>query len=175
MSNFINQAKDLFELQQLEIAIKTELDLECQILVNSVDIPIDTLAVNIEFDSKGRTRIASLMFIPLENSNIETLKLLQFFCETSICVESQPIRANVAEFLSAINFKIPLGTFCFDPQNRVTFKYIYALGKFTAIESDEFLESFLFWVFTLDSMSVLIEEVAEGERSLESAIQLLEE
>ncbi|MCA6623139.1 MAG: hypothetical protein IM542_11325, partial [Pseudanabaena sp. M165S2SP1A06QC] len=82
MTNFINQAKDLFELQQLEAAIKAELDLDCQILEHSVDTPIDTLVVNIETDGLGRSRIVSIMFIPLDDSDVETLKLLQFYCET---------------------------------------------------------------------------------------------
>lgn len=66
MSNFINQSKDLFELQQLEQAIKAELDLDCQILERSVDTPIATLVVNIETDSMGRSRIVSIMFVPLD-------------------------------------------------------------------------------------------------------------
>ena len=175
MSNFINQAKDLFELQQLEEAIKAELDLECQILEHSVDTPIDTLVVNIETDGLGRSRIVSIMFIPLDDSDVETLKLLQFYCETPICVESSSNRAIVAELLAAINLKIPIGAFCLNDQHTVTFKYINALGKFRTIDSEEFLETLLMWMFALDSMSSLIESVAQGEQSLELAIKLLNE
>lgn len=173
MGNFINQVKVLFELQQLEKAIKTELDLECQILEHSVDTPIDTLVVDIETDSLGRSRIVSIMFIPLDDSDVETLKLLQFYCETPICVESPSNRAIVAELLAAINLKIPIGAFCLNDQHTVTFKYVNALGKFKTIDLEEFLETLLLWMFALDSMSSPIESVAKGEQSLELAIKLL--
>lgn len=174
MSDFMSQAKTLFELQQLEAAIRSEIDLDCQILTRSEAIPIDTLVVNLEADRKDRPRIASIIFIPLEDSDIETLKLLQFYCESPIQVTHETTRRVVAELLSAINLKAPLGTFCLNSQHQVVFKYVNALGKFRAIESEEFLETLLLWMFTLDSMSVLIESVASEEMSLELAIQTLD-
>ena len=175
MSNFINQSKNLFELQQLEKAIKVELDLDCHILEYSVDTPVDTLVVNTETDGMGRSRIVSIMFIPLDASDVETLKLLQFYCETPICVESSSNRAIIAELLAAINLKIPIGAFCLNDQHAVTFKYVNALGKFKTINSEEFLETLLLWMFSLDSMSSLIESVAQGKQSLELAVKLLNE
>lgn len=171
----MNQAKALFELQQLEVSIKSELDLDCQVLEHSEETPIDTLVVDIETDGKGRSRITSIMFIPLDNSDVETLKLLQFYCETPISVQSKQKREIVAELLASINLKIPVGTFCLNPDHLVTFKYVNALGKFKTIETEEFLETFLLWMFALDSMSELIESVAEGENSLDLAIKLLDE
>ena len=175
MSNFINQSKDIFELQQIETAIKTELSLDCQTLSRSVDTPIDTLTVNIEADGQGRSRIVSIMFVPLEDSDDETLKLLQFYCETPIRVDSASTRATIAQLLAVINLNIPVGAFCFNSENEVTFKYVYALVKFKTIALLECLDTFLLWMFGLDSMSELIETVAEGKQNLESAIQLMNE
>ncbi len=175
MSDPIQHAKDRFELQQLETAIKTELDLDCQILPRSPETPIDTLLVNLETDARDRTRIASLMFVPLDDSDVESLKLLQFYCETPIQVTSATACATVAQFLSAVNLKIPVGAFCLNAEHQVTCKYVYALGKFKTIDPTEFLETFLMWMFAIDSLSSLIESVATGEHDLESAIQVLDE
>lgn len=175
MSDPMNQAKERFELQQLETAIKAELELDCQILPRSVETPIDTLVIKLEADEQERIRIASVMFFPLEDSDVESLKLLQFYCETPIRVESTQARATVAEFLSAVNLKIPVGTFCLNSNHEVVCKYVYALGKFKAIEPEEFLETFLLWMFAIDSMSGLIESVAKEEQSLVAATQHLDE
>lgn len=174
MDTPLNQAKDLFELQQIEAAITSQLDLTCQILPHSVEVPIDTLTVVLEMDRQGRSRVASLMFIPLEDGDVESLKLLQFYCETPITVPPDA-RATVALFLSAVNLKIPVGAFCLTPENQISCKYVYALGKFKTIDMDEFLETFLLWMFALDSLSGLIEEVAESQQTLETALNILAE
>jgi hypothetical protein len=174
MNPSLNQAKERYELQQLEAAITGQLDLTCQLLLHSPEVPVDTLTVVLELDPHGRTRVASLMFIPLDDSDVESLKLLQFYCETPIKV-SPDAGAAVAQFLSAINLKLPIGTFCLTEESQVGYKYVYALGKFKTIEPEEFLETFLLWMFGLDGMSNLIEEVAEGQRSLAAALKILEE
>lgn len=173
MSDAMNEARSLFEFQQLEAAIKSELDLNCQVLPCSSEVPITTLAIELEADAKERSRIASLIFIPLEESDVETLKLLQFYCETSINLENNLSRSAIIELLPTINLKIPLGSFCLDPQNQVVFKYVNALGKSREINPEEFLETLLLWMFTLDSMSALIDSVVTGECRLQSAMQAL--
>ncbi|MFH7242621.1 MAG: YbjN domain-containing protein [Spirulina sp.] len=173
MSDAMNEARSLFELQQLEAAIKSELDLNSQVLPCSSEVPITTLAIELEADAKGRSRIASLIFIPLDESDVETLKLLQFYCETPIKLEDDLSRSAIIELLPTINLKIPLGSFCLDSQNQVVFKYVNALGKSRGIDPEEFLETLLLWMFTLDSMSVLIDSVVTSECSLQSAMQAL--
>ena len=174
MSDSIDLAKHRFELQQLETAIKTMLALNCELLSRSPETPIDSLVVQLEADQKGRSRLASLLFSPLQETDIETLKLLQFYCETPIQVSSPSARQAVAELLSAINLNLPIGTFCLNANHTLTYKYVYALGKFTTIIPEEFLETFLLWLFALDPMSNLIESVANGEQSLTSALALLQ-
>ena len=173
MSNSINQAKDRFELEQLKTAIQQELDLNCEVLPISSEVPINTLVVQFEKDQKNRDRVASIMFMPLDDSHIESLKLLQFYCQTPIIIGIEFI-SIVTRLLSIINLKIPIGAFCLNPDNNnITFKYVYTLGKFQNIESKEFLELLLLWMFALDSMSNLIEEVAQGNKTLEVATQIL--
>ena len=174
MSPSVDQAKALYELQQLEKAITTALDLTCEILPRSAAVPIDTLTVALELDRHERTRIASLMFIPLEDSDVEHIKLLQFYCETPIHVEAHNLN-TVLQLLGAITLKIPLGAFSVNEEGIVVFKYVYALGKFKATDPEEFLETYLMWMFALDSLSGLIEDVATGEQNLAAALQNLDE
>jgi hypothetical protein len=77
MSESVNQASDLLELQQLEFFIREELDLGCEILPVSAEMPVETLLVMLEQDAHERTRIASLMFVPLHGTQIQTLKINQ--------------------------------------------------------------------------------------------------
>ncbi|MFK8186365.1 MAG: hypothetical protein AB8B99_23565 [Phormidesmis sp.] len=174
MSDPIDLAKYRFELQQLETAIKTSLALNCELLHRSSETPIDSLVVQLESDTKGRSRLASLIFSPLQDTDVESLKLLQFYCETPIQVSSPQIRQTVAELLSILNLNLPIGTFCLNAEHVLTYKYVYALGKFTTIVPEEFLETFLLWLFALDPMSDLIESVVDEEQNLTSALALLQ-
>jgi hypothetical protein len=174
MSKLMSQTKNQMDLVQLEFLIKEELDLDCQVLSPSIETPVDTLVVKLETDEKERIRIASIMFIPLNDSDFESLKLLQFYCETPVRAAPSS-RAAVTEFLSAVNLSIPVGTFCLTPDHLVACKYVCTLGKFREIEPKEFLETFLLWMFAIDSISGIAEMVAEGKQSLADAIKLLEQ
>lgn len=170
----MEQAKAFFELQSLQTIIKQELDIDGQVLNRSAEIPVDTLAVTLDTDGEGRMRIASLIFVPLAESDIEALKLLQFYCETPVHVEPQAV-TKVAQFLSAVNLKNLIGTFSLDAEHVVTYRYVYSLGKFATINQEEFLETFMLWMFGLDSLTPMIEAVATGALSLDDAVAALEE
>lgn len=173
MSESVNQASDLFELQQLESFIREELDLGCEILPVSAEIPVETLLVMLEQDTHERTRIASLMFVPLQDTQIETLKLIQLYIETPVLVDTVEVRQIMSEFFTVVNQKIPLGAFAINEDQLVTFKYMHALGKYSPIVQEHFLELFLLWMFTLDSVSPLIDALAEGRMDLSRAVEAL--
>jgi hypothetical protein len=173
MSESVNQASDLLELQQLEFVIREELDLGCEILPVSAEMPVETLLVMLEQDAHERTRIASLMFVPLHGTQIETLKIIQLYIETPVLVDTAGGRQVMSEFFSVVNQKIPLGAFAFNDEGLVTFKYVHALGKDSSIVQEHFLELFLLWMFTLDSVSPLIDALAEGRMDLAGAVEVL--
>jgi hypothetical protein len=174
MNDHVEQAKNQYELQQLASKIQSDLGLSCHFLPQSPEIPVHSLLVELQADKHGRPRVATLMFIPLEGAGVESLKLLQFYCEMPIQTDSQQA-PTVATLLSAVNLNVPIGTFCLNAENEVTCRYVYALGKFTAIAPKEFLETFLLWMFAIDSMSPLIESVALGTTTLQVALSHLGE
>ncbi len=173
MASDLNQAKDLVELGNLENYIKDELVLDCQVLESTPEVPVNSLAVKLEDDEQGRSRVANLMFMPLEDSDIEDVKLLQFFCETPVTVSSEHTDA-LLKFIQAVNLKIPIGVFAVNSDNQLVSKYVYSLGKFKLIEKGEFIETFLLWMYALDNLGPLLEEVATGKKDLETALQELD-
>jgi hypothetical protein len=169
MNRSIQQAQNLYALQQLGHSITSELNLACEVLQQSDEIPIDTLLVVLEPDAHQRDRVASLMFIPLEETEVEAVKLLQFYCDTPISVPAA-MRGAVAQVCAAVNLKIPLGAFSLSDEDRVVLRYVLAVGRFATIEPAAFVETFLLWMFALDATSSLIEDVAAGRLALDDAI-----
>jgi hypothetical protein len=173
MISEIERAKNLTELQDLKTALNKKLSLECQIIEEQSDVPINSLVVLLEPDSQKRSRLANLTFLPLEDTDLESIKLLQFYCQLPISLSSD-FSDEVLRFLARVNLQIPLGTFTIDfEEQKVGFKYVYSLGKFKQIEPEEFLETFLLWMYTLDKISDLIEAVSTGQKDVQSACQEL--
>lgn len=165
----LDAAKFRYELQTLQRHLEDELHLQCELVGQSSGVPIDSLAVMLEPDWNNRPRVANLMFLPLEGSDIEALKLLQFYSElpTQVPAEKQ---AAILQFITAANVLVPLGTFALTADQELIFKYVNAIGKFTGIEQAAFIETFLLWMYTLDNISVLVDAVVEGSHSLEEAL-----
>lgn len=64
---------------------------------------------------------------------------------------------------------LPIGAFGIDAEGKIGFKYVYALAIFETIDREAFLETLLLWLFILDTVSALIEEINDGDRSAEGA------
>lgn len=176
----LDQEKYLLELGTLKGYLEEELELVCQIM-DSHDMgsapempPITSLSVILEPGWQERIRAANLTFIPLDDSDVEAIRLLQFYSQLPFTANQDHLDDTV-RFLLAINLLIPIGAFSLSTENDLFFKYVYSLSRFEAIKQEEFLETFLLWLFTLDSFSPLIAEVATGALDLESALTLLNE
>lgn len=169
-----SQAKYRLELEILKGLIEEELEMIGRISGGSPEAPITSLSVVLEPDWQNQVRAANLAFIPLEETDVEAIKLLQFYSQLPFTVDQDYLNDTV-RFLLAINLFIPIGVFNLSPENNLSFKYVYSLSKFEAIKQDEFMETFLLWLEALDNLSPLIAEVASGESDLESALAILNE
>lgn len=174
MSINLDQAKYRLELEILQGYLEQELEMMGRIMDGPPEAPITSLSVLLEPDWQDQLRAANLSFIPLEDTDIEAIKLLQFYSQLPITADQSHLDDTVRLVL-AINLLIPIGSFSLSPENDLFFKYVYSLSKFETINQNEFLETFLLWLFTLDNLSPLIAEVATGERDLDSALALLNE
>lgn len=174
MTTDLDAAKSRYELQALQSYLEGELHLQCELLDPSMGVPTDSLAVMLEPDWNNRPRVANLMFLSLEGSDIEALKLLQFYSELPTAVPLDKQEAAL-RLIAVANAFAPVGTFAFTPDQELVFKYVNALSKFSEIEQESFIETFLLWMYTLDTISVLVDAVVEGSKSLEEALAELNE
>jgi hypothetical protein len=167
MTTELIYAKSLVELGNIQDFISEELGFATQILERSQSLPLNSLVISLAPDSQQRTRVASLNYLPLGDEDCESIKLLQFYLV--IPCELQPdFQRAVEKFLLLINLKAPIGSFTFNAEsNEIIAKYVYSLGKFKMVDKEEFLETFMLFMFVIDQFSPLIEEVATGVKSYE--------
>ena len=156
-------------LREIGAAISGELDLKCQILDARAGVPIDSLAVIMEPDRQGRPRAANLMFLPVGDDEVQEVHLLQLHCLLPLPVAAER-RADLEHFLTRTNSIVPIGAFSITGDDELIFKHVYAIGRARPFEPREFLELFLLWMFTLDSLSGVVEDVAAGVREADVAL-----
>lgn len=152
-------------LGQIERAISGELELQC----GRCGEPQDSLAVALESDGRGRPRVANLTFLPVGDDEVEEVRLLQLHCLLPVAV-TDGRRADLERFLTRTNSIVPIGAFSINGDDELLFKYVHAIGRARALEAREFLEVFLLWMFTLDSLSGVVEDVAAGARSADAVL-----
>ncbi len=156
-------------LTQIEAAVTAGLDLQCQLLEARSEAPIDSLAVEMEPDGQGKPRVANLMFLPVGDDEVQEVQLLQLHCTLPAVVAAER-RADLEHFVTRNNSIVPIGAFSITVDGVLVFKYVYPLGKARPFEASEFLELFLLWMFTLDSLSPVFEDVASGARDAAAAL-----
>ena len=156
-------------LSEIETAVVCELDLQCQLLDARSGVPIDSLAVVLEADKQGRPRVANLMFLPVGDDEVQEVRLLQLHCLLPVAVSGEG-RADLEHFLTRTNSIVPIGAFSITVEDELIFKYVHAIGRARPLEANEFLELFLLWMFTLDSLSGVVEDVATGTRAAAAAL-----
>ncbi len=156
-------------LTEIEAAVAGELDLQCQILDARSGVPIDSLAVVLEEDRQGRPRVANLMFLPVGDDEVQEVRLLQLHCLLPVAVAAES-RADLEHFLTRTNSIVPIGAFSITGDDELIFKYVHAIGRALPFQAREFLELFLLWMFTLDSLSGVVEDVATGAREADAAL-----
>ena len=160
-------SKNLSALQQIQGWIKNELDLETEYLPASRQIPQETVVVTLEPDSQGRARVASITFLPI-GGEIEHFDLLQFFMDGPLEI-SKENEETFLRLVATANQVIPVGAFSLSDENKLIYKYVFPVSKKRGLDPEEFLEIYLLWMFTLDSLSGLVDEVLAGDKDLKTA------
>ncbi|BAZ16694.1 hypothetical protein NIES4071_85720 [Calothrix sp. NIES-4071] len=173
MTSELTDAKYLLELDNLRDIITEELRLDAQIIERSELLPVSSLVITLESDYKERPRFASLAYLPLSDDECESIKLLQFYLAIPCEIKSD-FQQAVEKVLLLINLKAPIGSFTINEESKeVVARYVYSLGKFKIVDKEEFLETFMLFMYTVDQFSGLIEEVAIGIKNYESVYKEL--
>lgn len=159
------------DFKQISDLIQAELGLRTQFIQASSNAPMTSLSVELETRELGAARVANLMFLPV-SQEVENIRLLQLYCESfSFGKFAQPI--NLETLFHSINQAIPIGSFSIDSEKQLIFKYVYALSSFTPLNSLEFLEVFLLWMYIQDSIHSLLTAVLTKQLTIKEAIHSL--
>ncbi|MBE9078777.1 hypothetical protein IQ241_15980 [Romeria aff. gracilis LEGE 07310] len=172
MSAELMQAKHHLELKRLQELIESELELESRLFEASSQIPSPSLSIVLEPDGSGSSRVANLMFLPIDDEDMESIKLLQLYCELPIQITSETL-PDLEQLLHEVNLTVPLGAYSINTNRQLIFKYVYVLSKFKETDPAEFLETFLLWMYILDNINMLVDALIEGQTDLQAALQAL--
>jgi len=148
-----------------------KLDFETLLIKESKDIPYDALFSVIKQDYENKNSVSiSFNYIPIPNDFIETLDFLQFITFLDCNIVSD-YKSNVTKLLNILNFKLTIGSFFVTDNNKVTFKYVLMTSSSKSINEDNIKEAIMIYVYMYNLFSHIIVAVANGEKSLSTAIK----
>lgn len=159
-------ARHLVELGRIQDFFK-EREIYTQLLEKSDQIPLHILMLAPEI-SEGRQAYVNVMFIPIDNPNVEDIQLLQLY--THLPVDYTGTMEAIAPLLVAINMNLPVGNMGFK-DNSISFRYSYALSDNTLVQEEEFIDVFQLFFNSLALFIDLIDQVVEGKVTVQQAIQ----
>ena len=137
-----------------------------QLIPPDGDVEAPQLFADLGPDKKGRPRRLELMFLPREDA--DELVALQFFVLLPFGPEPAHV-ADLGRFLSAVNVKLPLGHFGMaEEQGWVYFRSV-SLCPLGPLDPGVTLQTARVCAFVVGELSGLIESVADGTSTLESA------
>ncbi|MFC4307171.1 YbjN domain-containing protein [Cohnella boryungensis] len=171
MISELEHAKHLAELGGLQAGFEEE-GLQTELLERSPDIPLHVLLLALGKDRQNRDRIINLSFVPMPESDIEWIRLLQLYSIVP-CVVAPDRRSAVESVLLAANGVLPLGHFGIKEDGEVYARYVYTVPSSRTVSGDELLEVVSLFHYMLEMFADRIERVASGELSADEALQEL--
>ena len=162
------QARHLVELGFLE-DIFNDRGYTTHLVEKSNEIPYHTLLVNLEADAAGRSRQMALTFYPVSEEDVEYILLLQYFLEMPFDINPDQTGA-IAELLSYVNVKVVLGHFGItEGKNKLHYRYVQALPNQDVVSKEAVSDVITLVTFTPLLFGDVLEAMAAGKISLESA------
>ena len=171
MVSEMEHAKQLAELGGLQAGLNKE-GFSTELLERSSDIPLHVLWLPLGKDARGRERIVNLNFVPLPESDIEWIRLLQLYTVVP-CEIAANRRSALESLLHAANGVLPLGYFGIKEDGEVYARYVYTVPSSRTVSADELLEVVSLFHYMLEMFADRIERVASGELSPDEALQEL--
>jgi hypothetical protein len=164
--------KHLKDLGQLEKILK-EADISCKLIKSSETIPLNMLRVPMDADDKKRPRSFTCSFIPMDEEDLETSSLLQFYSELPLTTD--PDRTgDLREFLMACNIIQPIGHFGMQDETTVYFRYVLVIKQSNKMDEDLIIETLMLFEYAINAYQDEIEDVATGAVGLGEALKGLE-
>lgn len=126
--------------------------------------------VNFLLTPISETCVLQLMYIPVGNLINET-NLLQFF--GTFTPELPKEQADIRRFLEFINTRTPLGYFSISDDQRIFYRFVYAMPRFSVPKKETFLEVFDLYAKNMEAMTSILGEMIEGKFNFEQALEKL--
>lgn len=163
-------ARHLVELGRIQDFF-SERDVQTQLLERSEQIPLNILMVASELQ-QDRQAYINIMYIPIENPNVEDVQLIQLY--THLPIDFTGSMEEIAPLLVAINMNLPVGNMGFKDDN-ISYRYSYVVCDNELVKEDEFIDVFQLFFNSLALFIELIDEVVAGKKSVKQAIQQIKE
>ena len=168
MTNEQMHARHLVELGFLQDVVG-ELELSSRIIERSPQVAYHTLLVEIEADSKRRSRQLAMNFYPLEDEEFSDTLFLQYFIGLPFEVKQSAL-PTVAQILPDVNNKVVLGHFGLTAGARqLHFRYVQPLPSDEVMSAEKVASVLLLVRYTPILFGDLLEEVASGAVTLDAA------
>jgi hypothetical protein len=168
MNEELAQARQLVELGHLK-AIVTGMGYPAQLVEKSRELAYHTLLVGLEPDAKGRSTQMALTFYPMGEKDVENTLLLQYFVDLPFDVDKAGL-ARVREVLPDINNKVVVGHFGITAgQDRLHYRYVQALRADDIVTAEAVADVIIMASYTPHVFEGVLEELAQGEISVEQA------
>jgi len=171
MVSELEHAKQLAELGTIQAGFEKE-GFGSELLERSPEIPLHVLLLPLGKDGRGRDRVVNLNFVPLPESDIEWIRLLQLY--TVVPCDIAPDRRGAVEsLLLAANGVLPLGHFGIKEDGEVYARYVYTVPSSRTVSADELLEVVSLFHYMLEMFAERIDRVAGGTLSPDDAMREL--
>jgi len=163
-------ARHLVELGRIQEFFENK-EVYTQLLEKSEQIPLHILMLAPEIE-KNRQAYINVMFIPIDNPNIDDIQLLQLY--THLPVDYTGTMEAIAPLLVAINMNLPVGNMGFKDSS-ISYRYSYVVSDNSLVQQEEFLDVFQLFFNSLALFLELIDEVIAGKKTVQQAIKYIKD
>lgn len=173
MISELTRAKHIVELGHLE-QILTELGYQTTLVESPEAAAVPVLTAALPLDERGRGRYLNILFVPVAETELETIELVQFHLQFPVRL-TETRRRETEQVICALNNKIGLGGIGLDFEHHVFYRYVYPKAKYETFNNAALAETMLLFVYIFERVSGLVEEVAAGRQELADALKIVEE
>ncbi|MBO9607449.1 MAG: hypothetical protein J7639_15915 [Paenibacillaceae bacterium] len=138
MASDFEQASHLAQLGQLE-AILQEAGITTNLLEASDSLPLPVLLAGVPHDDKGRERYIHFSFLPLDDTSIDAIQLVQLYAKLPFAYDETE-RDAAAATVAEINTRVPIGHFGLEEEGGLHYRYVYCMSAARSFDRDVMLE-----------------------------------
>jgi hypothetical protein len=139
-------------------------------------MPLSALIVQLTSGGDAPESHLNFSFIPLPEDAFPNIKLLQCYTELSMEFKNAKSKTETAAFITALNIRLPAGSFGIRDQQVIYYRYIHTIPKYHVITEDDatFVDLIKLLVYSSRNEIDVLLEVVNGSLSAKDAVQKIE-